>query len=115
MKKLATIIVVLALIVGAGFAWYKVSYGGETYYVKITENGKKVMKKDDTGKSWVFYDYSQKAFNKNGKEKALDFSADHNLRQQAYLKVTDNKTKGVTNWEEVKQNQVPTKALTKLN
>ncbi len=40
---------------------------------------------------------------KNGESKDISFTAGHNLRKEAYLKVTDNKTKGVTNWEEVQK------------
>ena len=41
MKKILFGIIALILVVGgAGFAWYKVSYGGGTYYVQITKDGK---------------------------------------------------------------------------
>ena len=41
MKKiLFGIIALIILVGGAGFAWYKVSYGGGTYYVQITKDGK---------------------------------------------------------------------------
>lgn len=52
---------------------------------------------------------------KNGEAKDVSFTATHNLRKEAYLKVTDNKTKGVTNWEEVQKNDLPSKAKDKLN
>lgn len=41
MKKILFGIIALILVVGgAGFAWYKVSYGGGTYYVQITKDEK---------------------------------------------------------------------------
>lgn len=49
------------------------------------------------------------------KKKRVTFMADHNLRKEAYLKLTVNSVKGVTSWEEVKKSEVPKEALKKLN
>lgn len=35
----------------SGFAWYKVSYGGGTYYVQITKDGKEKEVSDNSGKN----------------------------------------------------------------
>lgn len=41
MKKIFFgILALIVLIGGSGFAWYKVTYGGGTYYVQITKDGK---------------------------------------------------------------------------
>lgn len=116
MKKiLFGVIAVLLILVGAGFAWYRVEYGGTAYYVKITENGTKTTEKDDQGQTFYLYDYDQKAFDKSGHSRQIEFTADHNLRHQAYLQLTYNQKKGVTNWEERSSKQVPEKALAQLN
>lgn len=52
MKKiLFGIIALIILIGGSGFAWYKVTYGGGTYYVQITKDGKEKEVSDDSGKN----------------------------------------------------------------
>jgi len=42
MKKiffgLATVL--LVILIGSGYTWYKVNYGGTAYYVQINKNGK---------------------------------------------------------------------------
>ena len=116
MKKiLFGIIALIILVGGAGFAWYKVSYGGGTYYVQITKDGKEKEVSDNSGKKFKEYDYDIKSYQKDGIERRVTFMADHNLRKEAYLKLTVNSVKGVTSWEEVKKSEVPKEALKKLN
>ena len=115
MKKILFGIIALILVVGgAGFAWYKVSYGGGTYYVQITKDGKE---QQDTanGQKYTRYSYQMNSYKKDGKEKEVEFTADHNLRKEAYLELTVNSVKGVTSWEEVKKAEVPKEALKKIN
>ena len=115
MKKiLFGLVALLLILIGGSFAWYKVTYGGATYYVQIKEDGKAKEEVLSNGEHIKRYDYSLEAFDTNGNEKTIKFDADHNLRHEAYLKLTYNKVKGVTNWEEVQKNKVPTKALKHL-
>lgn len=55
-------------------------------------------------------------YTKEGKEKELDFKGQltRPLRKGAYLKITWNKNKGVTSYEEVEKKDVPKTALEKL-
>lgn len=55
-------------------------------------------------------------YTKEGKEKELDFNGQltRPLRKGAYLKITWNKKKGVTSYEEVEKKDVPKTALEKL-
>lgn len=116
MKKfLAVVLVAVLLIGGGGFAWYKMAYGGNHYYVKITDDGQKLEEKSDSGEKFIRYDYFLKASNKEGEVKNIEFKADHNLRKTAYLDVTLNSHKGVTSWEEVKESELPKKAKAVLN
>ncbi|MGO2637834.1 MAG: YxeA family protein [Enterococcus viikkiensis] len=94
----------------------KVMSSGDAYYVQITNDGEKVNAKDDSGNSYVDYKYSLPGYDKEGNNKVLDFNAskDRPLRREAFLKVTWNKNKGVTSYEEVQQKQLPKKAAEKL-
>ena len=112
MKKIFFGIAALILIIGgAGFAWYKVTYGGGTYYVQITKDGKEKSGRTDSGDKYTEYIYDINSYQKDGKEKKVNFMADHNLRKEAYLKLTVNSVKGVTSWEEVKKQRFSKKPL----
>lgn len=94
----------------------KVVMGGEEYYVQITTDGERVEEKDSSGNPYVDYKYSLPGYDKEGQKKQLDFNAskDRPLRREAYLKITWNKKKGVTSYEEVQPKQVPKKAAEQL-
>lgn len=116
MKKVLFGLLALAVVIGGlGYGWYKSSYGGTERYVKITQDGLEKIGKSDSGERMVSYEYKLPSYDKNGEGKDISFTATHNLRKDAYLKVTDNKVKGVTNWEEVQKNDLPSKAKDKLN
>lgn len=112
MKKILVGLIAVLLITGVtAYSWYKISYGGTSYYVQINNDGKKTIEKGHENNVWHGYSYKEKAYEKSGKEKVLEFTSTHNLRKQAYLKLTYNKEKGVTNWEEIKKSEVPQKDL----
>lgn len=116
MKKiffgLATVLVIL---IGSGYTWYKVNYGGTAYYVQINKNGKEEEKiTSESSAKYKQYAYDIDSYQKDGKVKRVDFNTDHNLRKEAYLKLKVNPTKGVISWEEVKKSEVPKAALEKL-
>lgn len=94
----------------------KVVKAGDEYYVQITTDGQRVDGKDDSDNTYVDYKYSLPGYDKDGNKKELDFNAakDRPLRREAFLKVTWNKKKGVTSYEEVQQKQIPKKAAEKL-
>ncbi|BCA86505.1 amino acid ABC transporter ATP-binding protein [Enterococcus saigonensis] len=117
MKKL---LIILVSLVGIGFVGLKVAdffiMGGEQYYVKITTNGQREDGKSDSGENITQYKYSLPGYDKEGNEKQMDFSAfkDRPLKKDAYLKITWNKNKGVTSYEEVTKADVPNAAKEKL-
>ncbi|QPS71248.1 YxeA family protein [Lactococcus garvieae] len=116
MKKVLFGLLALVVIIGGlGYGWYKSSYGGAERYVKITQDGTKKEGKTDSGERYVDYVYKIPSYDKNGVKKEVTFNAQHNLRKEAYLKLTDNKVKGITSWEEVQQKDVPAQAKDKLN
>ncbi|KST80730.1 YxeA family protein [Lactococcus lactis subsp. lactis] len=111
MKKiffgLATVL--LVILIGSGYTWYKVNYGGTAYYVQINKNGKEEEKiTSDSSAKYKQYAYDIDFYQKDGKVKRVDFNTDHNLRKEAYLKLKVNSTK------EVKKSEVPKAALEKL-
>lgn len=115
MKKVLLGLLAFVLIIGSlGFGLYKSRYGGTERYVKITKDGSTLVTKTDSGERYVYYEYKLNSYDKNGEEKGVTFTATHNLRKNAYLKLTDNKVRGITNWEEVQQKNLPNKAKDKL-
>ena len=117
MKK---IIAVLIVLLGVTFSGCSIIDGmdksGDTYYVKITAEGKKENLEKEGGGTYIDYRYQIKGYNAEGKEQDLDFYAnkDRSLKLNAYLKVTYQAKKGkepqVTSWEEVDKADVPEKA-----
>jgi conserved hypothetical protein TIGR01655 len=115
MKKiLIALLAVLILIFGGSFALVKITYGGPVYYVQIKEDGKVKNTHFANGETVKRYDYSINGYNSKGEVKVLNFDADHNLRHEAYLKLTYNKNKGVTKWEEVEKSKIPQKAFNRI-
>jgi uncharacterized protein (TIGR01655 family) len=87
----------------------------DEYYVKITVDGEVETGKTSDGQDFTQYNYSLTGFDKEGNDKELKFMATKNLRKEAYLLVYYSDDKGVTSWQEVKEEEVSEKALKKLN
>ncbi|MEB9627417.1 MULTISPECIES: YxeA family protein [Bacillus] len=88
--------------------------GKDEYYVQITVDGKETYSKADNGEKFKDYEYKLTGFDKDGKEKELEFTAQKNLRKEAFLRVYNSDKKGVTAWEEVKKDELPAKVKEKL-
>lgn len=117
MKKFLIGIVLVAVLAFGGLkATEKIVQGGNDYYVRITDKGNKVKDKDDDGRTMISYDYKLAGFDRTGQEKEMKFTSykDRPLIQGAYLKVTWNQKRGVTSYEQVKENDIPAKAKEKL-
>lgn len=117
MKKVLIGFITLIVI---GMAGLKIAdiivLGGDSYYVQVTTDGTKESEKDDQGRTFVQYHYQLPGYDQNGEEKNMDFSTvkERPLRKEAFLKLTWNKNKGVTSFEEVQEKEVPKKAQEKL-
>lgn len=113
------IITIIVLIpVDLGFNWYHSNYGTTAYYTQITTKGERKTGKDDSGKAYVYYHYSQPGYSDNGAKKDLSFDSvlPRSLKMGAYLKVGYNdKRQQVINWEKVNHKDVPKAALNKIN
>ncbi|MBY0598179.1 YxeA family protein [Bacillus bingmayongensis] len=88
--------------------------GKDEYYVQITVDGKEEVSKSDSGEKFKSFKYKLPAFDKEGKEKEMEFTAQKNLRKEAFLRVYYSDKKGVTAWEEVKKDELPAKVKEKL-
>ncbi|NUC16246.1 YxeA family protein [Bacillus mycoides] len=89
--------------------------GKDEYYVQITVDGKEYNGKSNDGTPYKDYQYKLTGFDKKGKEKELEFTAQKNLRKEAFLRVFHSDKKGVTAWEEVKKDELPAKVKEKLS
>jgi uncharacterized protein (TIGR01655 family) len=114
MKKLLLGLVVVLLAVGGAYTWYSSEYGGKTVYVQIQEDGQLQEIKSDDGRNLKRYNYSLDGYDEKGQSQKIKLSESHNLKHDAYLKVLNNKKKGVVSWEEVQKKDVPEKALDKI-
>ncbi|PEK18792.1 YxeA family protein [Bacillus wiedmannii] len=111
MAFLSLLVVFASLLVGCDIN----RMGKDEYYVQITIDGKEGVSKSMDGKVMgKGYEYTLLGFDKEGKEKELEFMAQKNLRKEAFLRVYHSEKKGVTAWEEVQEDELPKKAKEKL-
>lgn len=111
MALLSLLVVFASLLVGCDIN----RMGKDEYYVQITMDGKEGVSKSMDGKVMgKEYEYTLSVFDKEGKEKELQFMAQKNLRKEAFLRVYHSDKKGVTAWEEVQEDELPKKAKEKL-
>lgn len=119
MKKIwITALVLLLFVVGAGIALTAIDWnrlGAESYYVKITEDGKEFEDRVSPTEVYKRYEYSFEGYNADGEAKTLAFTSHKNLRHGAYLEIFYKGKKGVTSYEERPETEVPEKAKEQLN
>ncbi|WP_195478220.1 YxeA family protein [Enterococcus faecalis] len=116
MKKFIPLLIIVLIGSFFGFRYY-FNHTGEPYYVKITTDGEKKQGKDDTGtKVITSYSYSLSGYNEDGKEQQIEFKSfsDRQLRKGAFLKLIWNKRKGVIDWSEVQEKELPKKVKEQL-
>ncbi|WP_028551653.1 YxeA family protein [Paenibacillus sp. UNC451MF] len=118
MKKIfISCIVIAALLVAGMFLFQNVNLnrlGTDVYYIQIQGQGKKLEYKMDSGEIVVRFEYELPAFDKNGGQKTLKFSAPKPLRERAYLSLFVKEGRGVTSYQEVTKEKLPEKASQKL-
>jgi uncharacterized protein (TIGR01655 family) len=114
MTRVVVLVFIGVLIVAGGAVWVAENYSRETYYVFIREDGEIEKEKGMTQSLLGVYRYRMMGVQADGREKKLDFTANHNLRHGAYLKVLENRNRGVISWEEVQREDVPEEALYQL-
>ena len=102
------VIIVIALMIGA---YYFLCIHKSLYYTQIDNTKIEELSGNDDMK----YQYTLMAYNKNGKEKEIQFKTTRELREDAYLKLEVMLTRGVTNWEEVQFDEMPKEVQEKYN
>ncbi|MGN7398497.1 YxeA family protein [Cytobacillus praedii] len=119
MKKLIGSIAAIAVILVGGLVILQnVNFnrlGADEYYTQIIGQGKKLEDKSDNGEKYISYEYILPAFDKDGGEKTLTFTAQKQLRENAYLSLFVKDGKGVTSYKEVKKAELPKKVSEKLS
>ncbi|MEG0449792.1 MAG: YxeA family protein [Lysinibacillus sp.] len=104
---------VLILFVAALVALMTVDFNRinkDTYYVQVTTDGELEEYKLDTGEIAETYWYELSSYDERGKEQTLKFSANKNLRKDAYLKLYVKGGKEVSSYDEVQFDDIPSKA-----
>lgn len=86
----------------------------DTYYVHITSDGEVEEYKASDGQIFELYWYELPAINEKGEEMTLRFSAQKNLRHDAYLKLYVKKENEVSSYDEVQFNDMPAKVQKQL-
>ena len=61
------------------------------------------------------YQYTLTVYNKNGKEKEVQFKTSRELREGAYLELDVMQMRGVVNWREVQIDDLPDEVKTAMN
>lgn len=102
------VIIVIALAVGA---YYFLVVHKDQYYTQI--DNKKI--EELSGSDDMKYQYTLTAYNKNGKEKEIQFKTSRELREGAYLELDVMQMRGVVNWREIEQNNLPDDVKTAMN
>lgn len=119
MKKIIGLIAAIAVILVGGLVILQnINFnrlGAEQYYTQIIGQGKMLEDKDANGGKHISYEYKLSAFDKDGRQKILTFTAQKQLREHAYLSLFVKDNKGVTSYQEVKMEELPKKANEKLS
>ena len=110
-EKLPIIIAVIIVIALAVGAYYFLIVHKDQYYTQI-DNSKI---KEVSGTDDMKYEYTLKAYNKNGKEKEIKFKTSRELREDAYLELEVMQIRGVVNWKEVQENELPEDVKSAMN
>ena len=96
------VIIVIALIVGA---YYFLVVHKDLYYTQIDNTKIQEESESDDMK----YQYTLTAYNKNGKEKEVQFKTSRELREDVM------QMRGVVNWREVQVDDLPEDVKTAMN
>ncbi len=102
------VIIVIALAVGA---YYFLIVHKDLYYTQIDNTKIEEISGSDDMK----YQYTLTAYNKNGKEKEVQFKTSRELREDAYLELDIMQMRGVVNWREVQVEELPDDVKTAMN
>ena len=111
MKKTARLLIVMSLVVIIIIALSVFFYnpdkltpespeGKTLYYTKIFNDERKLNDKQR-------YEYTLDTYDERGNKKALTFTSNKQLREQAYIELYVASFRGVTYWQEVQFDELP--------
>ncbi|HAM80958.1 YxeA family protein [Ornithinibacillus bavariensis] len=116
-KSMIVIGIIVVIIVAGAFFMQNVNlnrFGADEYYTQINGKGNKMEEKMSDGTIYINYEYELPAYNKDGEQKTLTFTANKQLRENAYLLLFVKDGKGVTSYQEVTAKELPEKVAEKL-
>lgn len=116
-NNIITVGCITALILGSLLFIQNVNFnrlGADVYYTQIQGQGKKMIDPIDNGETLVRYEYELPAFDKEGRQTTLPFTAGKQLREKAYLSLYVKEGKGVTSYQEVTKEELPELVKEKL-
>ena len=102
-EKLPIMIAVMIVIVLMIGAYYFLVVHKDQYYTQIDNTKMEEVSGTDDMK----YQYTLTAYNKNGKEKEVQFKTSRELREGAYLELDVMQMRGVVKWREVQADDLP--------
>ena len=105
---ITAVIIVIALMI---VAFYFLCIHKTVYYTQIDNTKIEELPGNDDMK----YQYTLMAYNKNGKEKEIQFKTTRELREDAYLELEVMSIRGVINWKEVQEEELPEDVKTAMN
>lgn len=112
MKKIVTIgLGIVLLLLTACSPQPLQTIGTTKYYVAIGDKGKAQENKTE---DVTRYEYHLPGFDKNGEAENLTFTAGHELKQGAFLRIYYKKDEVIT-YEEVENEDIPEKAMDAIN
>ncbi len=119
MKKIIGITISIAFILLVGFVVILATvdinrFGKEDVYVQVGDPAYTEEDKLDSGQIMTSYWYELPAYDDNGSVKDVEFSAQKELKQDAYLKLYIKKGNEVTSYDEVSWEEIPGAAQEKL-
>lgn len=117
MKKILSYSIVAILLLGGGLVWYDQTFATTEYYTKIVSKGERVSIGKGNERKQYRYKYNLPSYTEDNKEKDIAFDSfkDKPLKENAYLVLHVNKSKGVVGWEEVNTKDIPSSVLNKLD
>ncbi len=102
------VIIVIGLMIGA---YYFLFVHKTQYYTQIDNTKIEEL----SGNEDMQYQYILTAYTKNGKEKEIQFKTSRELREGAYLELDVMSIRGVIDWREVQQEELPNDVKTAMN
>ncbi len=90
----------ILFIAACGCTAYFLFFKTDNYYVQIDNANVQQVSHSE-------YEYNLRTYDAHGKMKDYTFKANKELREDAYLRLETNITRGVINWEEVTFDELP--------